>query len=351
MKRNKSRADVSLRSSGAIHHRRRTEHRAVARSDLDGDQGRGDYCLPASNNTLANWAQGCGLTPLRAGKCSKREPLTLRWLCQNKSRWPGRLAAPILLGFHEDVAEPLAYVDMLTLMRRCRSRFAFQSTMSLCLPWQASPWKHAEVPGFQWSWEAAGPGGCEGGSVCSVLEQREKHIVPPRLPPAPLILCKTPLLVLPSAWHKWPTLSGQELPYVGEESRPCFFKSARARSGFYSGRWHRRGVKHWWGWCWENREGHWEDRDEALDCILKVRLGFSPLSAWLCRVKKNNLLNGRRWIQGKIRMIMNLSMILGIKYHDFMDEYILFMYCWELTTWIMLFSVFLYFLPLFPNWL
>lgn len=85
MEQEQSRADVSFCSSGAIHHRRRREHRAVARSDLDGDQGRGDYCLPASNNTLANWAQGCSLTPLRAGNVRSAKDLkrpALRWLFQ-----------------------------------------------------------------------------------------------------------------------------------------------------------------------------------------------------------------------------------------------------------------------------
>lgn len=105
-----SRADVSFCSSGAIHHRGRTEHRAVARSDLDRDQGRGDYCLPASNNARANWAQGCSLTPLRAGNVRSAKDLkrpALRWLCQNTSRWPERLDAHILFGCHEDAAEPL----------------------------------------------------------------------------------------------------------------------------------------------------------------------------------------------------------------------------------------------------
>lgn len=63
----RSAADVRFNCSAGAIHRRRTEHRASARSDLDGDQGRGDYCLPASNDTLANWAQGHSLPPLRAG--------------------------------------------------------------------------------------------------------------------------------------------------------------------------------------------------------------------------------------------------------------------------------------------
>lgn len=91
-------------------------------------------------------------------------------------------------------AAAAVHANMLTLMHRCKSWFASQSTMSLCLLWQASPWKRAEVPGFQESWEAAGPGGCEGGSVCSALERREKYTTP-----TCLILWKTPQLVLMSA--------------------------------------------------------------------------------------------------------------------------------------------------------
>lgn len=147
-----SRADVSFCSSGAIHHRGRTEHRAVARSDLDGDQGRGDYCLPASNNTLANWAQGCSLTPLRAGnvrsaKDLKRSCFALALSKHEPLAWTFRCAYIVRMSW--GCSRAAAYVDMLTLMRRCGSRFASQSTMSLCLLWQASPWKHAEVPGFQ----------------------------------------------------------------------------------------------------------------------------------------------------------------------------------------------------------
>lgn len=75
----RSGADVSFScSSGGVHHRRRrrrTEHRASARSDLDGDQGRGDYCLPASSDTPANWAQGHGLPPLGAGNVRSAKDL------------------------------------------------------------------------------------------------------------------------------------------------------------------------------------------------------------------------------------------------------------------------------------
>lgn len=84
----RSAADVSFScSSGAVRRRRRTENiEASARSDLDGDQGRGDYSLPASNDTSANWARGRSLPPLRAGNVRSAKDLQRPAFCVGSVR-------------------------------------------------------------------------------------------------------------------------------------------------------------------------------------------------------------------------------------------------------------------------
>lgn len=98
-------------------------------------------------------------------------------------------------------------------------------------------------------------------------------------------------------------------------AQACFFKSARARSGDSILVPDTDGVLNIDG-ADAGRTGRDTGKTGRKHFTVFSRFdSVSPLS-----VPEKKMLNSRRCILEKIRMIMNSSVILGIKYHDFMDE-------------------------------